>query len=342
MKMKHVYRLFLAIISVSEHCINSFQEVSVAKRTPSSFFEKYESPSSTRKDLCSKAEPRRKFLTRTIFSLPFIAAILPEDASAGIDLSGISSGSASSSQNGILLEQLKAGGYDGSAGSRVQQIEQIKKEPSTSPVKTLQPKIEDEGNAAVNVFVDDVRMTNIGLGKLKTKFEGSIVFSGSKTRYLRTTFEFPSDWLQLEKAFGGIQFVDQRNGDKLYVLQARLPDDKTLADVPKAFFGEAIFGDQKGAIPRSGNVIDEFKVTYAKVTSDCPEGMCSTRRRALIKYSTVTGNGYRVERRALVDAFEVGTTALMMVTSSNANKFEAKGAERETVDAIVDSFRVEA
>jgi hypothetical protein len=61
----------------------------------------------------------------------------------------------------------------------------------------------------------------------------------------------------------------------------------------------------------------------------------------LLKFFTVTGNGLRVERRGLVDAYQVDNDVYMLVTSSNANKFEAKGKERETVESIVNSFRLE-
>ena len=88
--------------------------------------------------------------------------------------------------------------------------------------------------------------------------------------------------------------------------------------------------------------VDEYKVTSGKVLTECPNDMCATRRRFQIKYFTVTGNGLRVERQALVDAYEVtpaGDVYLMM-TSSNAVKFEAGGSERDTVEAIVQSFRI--
>ena len=67
----------------------------------------------------------------------------------------------------------------------------------------------------------------------------------------------------------------------------------------------------------------------------------ASRRRVLLKFATVIGNGLRVERRGLVDAFQVDNDVYMLVTSSNANKFEAKGKERDTVEAIVNSFLLE-
>ena len=167
---------------------------------------------------------------------------------------------------------------------------------------------------------------------------------GSRSRYLYVTFEFPSDWLQLDRMLGGIQYVDQRNGDKLYVLRTNLPPGETLATLPKQFFGDSIF-DQRGSIVRGGSTVEDYRVSSSSMSSQivpCPEGACSiSRRRLTIKYATVTGSGLRVERRALVDAYEVDSVAYMLVTSSNAVKFEAKGKERDTVEAIVDSFRIE-
>jgi hypothetical protein len=166
--------------------------------------------------------------------------------------------------------------------------------------------------------------------------------TGSKVRSIPIEFEFPSDWLQLDRAIGGIQYVDQRNGDKLYVLRATLPEDTDLATVPKATIGDLVFSSE-GSIAKSGNTIQDYKVSSAQVLNECENKMCSTRRRFKIKYSTVTGNGLTVERRALVDAYQVEKDIYMLVTSSNAVKFEKKDSiERETVESIVNSFRLDA
>eukprot|EP00977_Amphora_coffeiformis_P016896 scaffold5357_cov208-Amphora_coffeaeformis.AAC.29 len=64
---------------------------------------------------------------------------------------------------------------------------------------------------------------------------------------------------------------------------------------------------------------------------------CSTHRRFVLKYATVTGRG-------LVDAYQIPDTAdvYICMTSSNANKFEnVDSPERQTVDTIVDSFWIE-
>jgi len=297
-------------------------------------------------------ESDRRSVLRTLFltSSSVLAMSAPGMAEAAIDLSGLSgSQTVNGAGNSIVFDQIRSGGYDndGSGVSRVQQLKQ-QQTPAENAKSANKPALsssykEDNGNAAVNVYVSgSARESKVGIAKLKTKFETDVLApENSKGRYVKVQFEYPSDWLQLDRALGGIQFVDQRNGDKLYVLQAQLPSNTNLASVPKTFFGESIFGDSRSAIVRSGNTIDEYKVSYAKVISDCPEGMCSTRRRVLVKYATVTGNGYRVERRAIVDAYEIGDTAYMMVTSSNAVKFDAKGAERDTVESIVDSYSAE-
>ena len=183
----------------------------------------------------------------------------------------------------------------------------------------------------------------LGLGLLQ-RYEGYVEAPAASSRkQIFITFDFPSDWLQLDKLGGGIQYVDQRNGDKLYVLRAPLPEGESLVTVPKAFFASSIF-DPAGDIVRSGTVIEGGKTSKSTILNECApadqEG-CRNRRRLILKYDTVTGSGIQtVERRGLVDAYEVDGTAYMLVTSSNAVKFEAKGKERDTVEAICNSFRV--
>jgi hypothetical protein len=168
----------------------------------------------------------------------------------------------------------------------------------------------------------------------------------SKRRSVGVQFEFPSDWLQLDRQIGGIQYVDQRNGDKLYVFRAPLPADSTsLLTVSKQVIGDLIF-DPSGSFAKTGQTIEDYKVSSSQVLSEeCANiGMCASRRRFKIKYATLTGNGLRVERRALVDAYQVGKNDIYMImTSSNAVKFEQKDSrERETVENIVASFQIEA
>ena len=62
----------------------------------------------------------------------------------------------------------------------------------------------------------------------------------------------------------------------------------------------------------------------------------------VLKYDTVTGSGVQtVERRGLIESYQVGNDIYMMLTTSNTMKFEQKGSkERETVDNILSLFRI--
>jgi hypothetical protein len=188
-----------------------------------------------------------------------------------------------------------------------------------------------------------LRKTNLGT---TVRVEDQLLApESSKFRSLSVAVEFPSDWLQLDRLLGGLEYVDQRNGDKWYILRGELPSETTLETVPKKWFGESIF-DPQGSFAK-GNTIEDYKVSSSQLSSivgACQQGggACQYPRRRLgVKYATVTGNGLRVERRALVDAYEVDGVAYMLMVTQNAVKFEAKGRERETVEAIVDSFRLD-
>mmetsp|Transcript_11122 Transcript_11122/g.20815 ORF Transcript_11122/g.20815 Transcript_11122/m.20815 type:complete len:318 (-) Transcript_11122:1303-2256(-) len=169
------------------------------------------------------------------------------------------------------------------------------------------------------------------------------------------TFDFPADWLQLDRIMGGIQYVDQRNGDKLYVFKVAMPEGvEQLKDVPKDYFGDAIF-NSAGDLVRTGNTVEEYKVLSSQMMGkkDQAETMDDSnnnnnnnnkdppRRRFKVKYTTVTGNNFAVERKGLVDAYEVEGMIYMLMTGSNAVLFDKKGIERDTVEYIVDSFRVQ-
>ena len=48
------------------------------------------------------------------------------------------------------------------------------------------------------------------------------------------SFNLPADWLQLDRFMGGVQFVDQRNGDKVYMFKVEMPKGiDALGSVPK-------------------------------------------------------------------------------------------------------------
>mmetsp|Transcript_10849 Transcript_10849/g.16154 ORF Transcript_10849/g.16154 Transcript_10849/m.16154 type:complete len:348 (-) Transcript_10849:150-1193(-) len=282
---------------------------------------------------------RRKFISLSS-SITAAAMMLqnPSSASAGIDVSGLRSEGGGG--GGGLSDQLKS--YDGSASRRVSEIKSTQQAASASaPAAVVVPPATAATYAVRSGGLPSLRP--IGLG-LVTRYEGYVTGppQSTKLRNIPISFEFPTDWLQLDKISGGVQYVDQRNGDKLYVLRATLPEGTTLSTVPKSFFGDVIF-DPKGDIIRFGNVVESYRVSRSQMLdTDCPEGACAPHRRLLLKYDTVTGSGVQtVERRGLVDAYEVdGGEVYMLMTSSNAVKFEAKGKERETVENIVNSFRL--
>lgn len=286
---------------------------------------------------------RRSFLlglgTLTLVSDPKIAR-------AGIDVSGLQV-EGGSRGNPDLASQLKA--YDGSGATRVSQIKSIQAESPTSTIMKLDTTVEDAETEKVGHWA---YRANPGLkpalsragafGNLYRLNDQVVAPSGSRRRSVGVQFEFPADWLQLDRQSGGVQYVDQRNGDKLYLLQAPLPKETTLESLPKSVVGDLIF-DVHGSVVKSGQTVEDYKVASAQVLTQCPDQGCATRRRFKIKYATVTGNGLRVERRALVDAYQVENDIYMLMTSSNAVKFEQTSSrERETVENIVSSFTIEA
>lgn len=157
-------------------------------------------------------------------------------------------------------------------------------------------------------------------------------------------FDFPTDWLAIDKLGGGIQYVDQRNGNKLYVLRASLPEGSNLKTVNKSWFSDAVLSPD-GDVVRSGITVEGGRTSFSRMISDCTAEdaptPCTYRRRLMIKYDTVTGSGVQtVERRGLVDAWQVNDEAYLMLATATAVKFDKKGMERDTLEAIVDSFMV--
>jgi hypothetical protein len=295
---------------------------------------------------------RRSFLTAaTTAGLSLATGILssPQSASAGIDVSGLRVDGGG--DNSVLKEQLRA--IDGSGPARVNQIKELSAsaEAAKGPklANGVPVKIEEEVEPSIATWLYRTnpgmspRLSRSGLLKNLFRCDDTMVGPPSSNSAVGITFEFPSDWLQLDKFLGGISYVDQRNGDRLYVLKTKLLEGERLSTVPKAFFGTSIF-DPKGTFVKSQGVeVDEYKVSTGQTLNECPDNFCATHKRYKIKYTTVTGNGLRVERRALVDAYEMNQQGdvYMLMTSSNAVKFEQKDSpERQTVEAIVDSFRV--
>ena len=203
-------------------------------------------------------------------------------------------------------------------------------------------------NAAIYAYRSGglARLTTLGISKFLTRYEGYVTApNGYPKSQIPVAFDFPTDWLQLDKLGGGVQYVDQRNGDKLYILHATLPEGSDLKTVNKQWFADVILSPH-GDIARSGVVAEGGRVSLSNMIVDCTaEGApksCMERRRLILKYDTVTGSGVQtVERRGLVDAYQVGGDAYMMLTTSNAVKFDNKESkERKTVEDIASSFKV--
>ena len=319
---------------------------------------------------CNSGVKRREIL-RTIAASAVsgfvVQTSLPRASWAGIDVSGIrvegSAGGTSgkASPNAALQQQLRA--YDGSGSARIQQIQQEIKPPSSSrttttpgatPTSSTLAETEALPFAATYAYRSNPgvqpQLKKAGIAGERYRYQDSLALvskassSSSQSRggYVNVQFEFPSDWLQLDRSLGGIQYVDQRNGDKLIVLKAPLPDGESLISVPKQWFAQTVF-DPKGTIVASTGIdVDEFKTSRSTILNDGVSTATSPHRRLLLKYATVTPNGLRTERRGLIDAYEINNVAYMMFTGSNAVKFEQNGPERETVERIVDSFVVEA
>jgi hypothetical protein len=280
---------------------------------------------------------RRSFITACkclglTSALSIQAASVPP-AWAAIDVSGLQKEGGKG--NPAIASQLKS--YDGSGTARVNEIKtsSASKTSGTPSLYSDLPEPYSESTVATSALrVGEPRLSKLGLAGSVNRYDGRLVAPKGSKSSLFVSFDFPSDWLQLDRLRGGVEYVDQRNGDKLYLLRANLPPDTTLAAVPKQFFGDSIF-DQQGSIVKGGQIVEGYKVTSSNLITENP-----TRRRLKVKYSTVTGNGLSVERRGLVDVYEVDGVLYMLMTSSNANKFEAGGRERDTVEGIVDSFRL--
>lgn len=290
-------------------------------------------------------DPRSLSTRRTLFQTASFGTMIlwPLQTDAAIDVSGLrlegSSGSSTSNPGSLTIkDQLKK--YDGSGAARIEAIVTSRDEEKSR----IRPTADAIAAAApVGVATWALRATEPQLKPLKLgtiyRYEGQVVSpKGPMARNIFISFEFPSDWLQLDKSSGGIQYVDQRNGDKVYIFRVKLPEGESLPTVPKSFFAEALFNANSSLI-KSGQTVEDYKATSSKM-NDCSD-MCAPRRRIKLKYATVTGNGLRVERRGLIDAYQVENEVYFILTSTNAVKFEKDGPERETAENMADSFRVD-
>lgn len=333
MLTSHYAKWAIALICLSE-AAHAFQTPSARSR--------HNVPTQLSVSSSQEESNRRSFLALTGAMLTGLTA-QSQSALAGIDVSSLR-GEGGGVGNSDIASQLKA--YDGSGSARVREIKSTT-EPSSAPRKVVAAVEVDSPTAANWAYRSSpgVSASLASTGPLKSLYrcnDSVVAPTGSKLRAIPIQFEFPSDWLQLDRYNGGIQWVDQRDGAKLYILKAPLPADTTLATLPKATLGELIF-DVNGSLAKSGQTFEDFKVSSAQILNECPNGMCATRRRFKIKYATLTGNGLRVERRALVDAYQVENDIYMLMTSSNAIKFDKKDSpEKETMEKIVNSFQIEA
>lgn len=108
------------------------------------------------------------------------------------------------------------------------------------------------------------------------------------------------------------------------MLRATLPEGTDLKSVSKQWFADAILSPD-GDIVRSGVVAEGGRISRSQMIVDCSAEdapkPCMVRRRLILKYDTVTGSGVQtVERRGLVEAYELEGDVYMMLTTSNAVK----------------------
>jgi hypothetical protein len=307
--------------------------------------------------LCAHANRRQMVMIAASTTLAgLVLAAFPPVAQGGIDVSGLpvvagGGGGVASSPNSDLANQLRQSQYnDGSAARRVQDMRtDSTPPPPKNPAGGLANNntIRRNDSPPVGVATWALRATEPVFGKLNfgvtTRYQGRIVGPPSTPSSISVNFDFPADWLQLDRANGCIQFVDQRNGDKLYLLRVTLPAETSLATASKRFFAEALF-DPAGSLVRSGGLtVEDARVSKDISSAECRDAtVCG--RRLMLKFVSVTGNGLRVERRGLLQAYPVpgdSNDVYMMLTSSNAVKFEKGGIERDTVENIINSFRIE-
>jgi len=337
--------IVLASIATTIPTVHCFQPVAITRssRTNQDDLIRHLSPNANDGvDNDGGTNNRRQFLSKVTTAAAVAAPfLLSASANAGIDVSGLRvEGGAPS--NGVVAAQLKglSSTDSGTAAARVREIQTgtvsaAERQRAAGVTAAQRPVLSEEelGSAAVYARVTRPPSINaIGL-KINSRYAGAV--DG-----LPVQFDFPTDWLQLDRANNGIQYVDQRNGNKLYVLKAPLPPDTNLATVPKSFFDDSIF-DANGDVIRFGTVVGGHKTSKSTMIQSDPNA-AYLHRRLQLNYETVSGNGVQtIERRGLADAYEIDGAAYMMFASANAVKFEKKdGAERATIDMIVDSFRI--
>jgi hypothetical protein len=87
--------------------------------------------------------------------------------------------------------------------------------PSSASSPTRGPTIED--TVAVTAFRYAISSARTAAASCQDRL------ASVTAKAVPVEFEFPTDWLQLDRSLGGIQYMDQRNGDKLYGFRVSLP-----------------------------------------------------------------------------------------------------------------------
>jgi hypothetical protein len=170
-------------------------------------------------------------------------------------------GGAMSSPDSDLVNELRQLQYnDDSTARRVQDIRASATLPPTTSGKTSRTDDDDASSVPpVGVATWALRATEPVLGKLNfgaiSRYQGRIVgppsssstqrlsssSSSSSSTSIAVNFDFSSDWLQLDRANGGVQFVDQRNRDQLCLLRVTLPAGMTIVDRAQAVLCHGAF-----------------------------------------------------------------------------------------------------
>jgi len=343
--MIFVVSLALASIVATTTTVHCFQPVPLrtttrAAHANSRHFSHNHNNSPIDDEHASHDNGRRRFFAKAAATAaaasPFL---LSSPANAGIDVSNLRTEGGPPS-NSIVAAQLQglSSSDNGTAASRLREIKQsttsaAEQKSAAAVTAGSRPVLSKEelGSAATYAKVDGVSsVRTIGI-KLNSRYTGSV-------EGFPIQFDFPTDWLQLDRANNGIQYVDQRNGNKLYVLKAPLPPNTNLATVPKSFFDDSVF-DANSDVVRFGTVVGAHRTARSAMTQDDAKA-AYLHRRLQLNYETLAGNGVQtIERRGLIDAYEIDGYAYMMLASGNAVKFEKKDSpERATIDMIVDSF----
>ena len=269
--------------------------------------------------LSFSAANRRQILTAAGTTFATIIAT-PDSAFAGIDVSGLPLEGNDALND--LAREVRA--LDGSAAARVNSLST-----TPTPAAALNPT---SAPSPPSPLTSAASYTVCSQPLIKSQPFSTLTRLSTFVSNQQASFAFPSDWLRLDGATSHITFVDQRNGDKLYLFSARLPEGESLSTVNKSWLSKTLF-DPQGDFAK-------YQAVEDPATLSATEGGPS--RSAVLKYATVTANGLRVERRGLLKAFELPKgEVLMLLVGINAVAYKKKEGQVETASSIVESFRVD-